>query len=412
MAPVPESAPSPPVSWVSALTATLLMQTVASLLSQSLTVLAPLLTGRAGLPPETVGHLSALSSFGSMLFFVFGAPLLERFGPLRTLQAGVLGASLGLGVAALGSTAALLASALLIGIGYAPTTPAGSRLLMATAPARHRTLIFSVKQAGAPLGGALCGVTVAPVASWAGGGAAMLLAIALAWLTVLALQPLRPALDADRERERDIRPAVLFSRANVTAPFAALRLHPLLPALTLMAFSLAASQGCFFAFSVTWMTVHQGLSLVQAGTVFAVALTCGAFARILLGWLADRTGTGLLNLGVQGVVAAAAAAGFALIPAGTPYPAMLLAGGLAGALIASWNGIFQAEVARLVPPARVGVATAGSTTLCFLGYVAGPALFAPAVSLSGSWLLPQMLAAAQLAAISLALLVLVLRRGR
>mgnify|MGYP003347142796 CR=1 FL=1 len=48
-----------------------------------------------------------------------------------------------------------LYTALLLGIGYGPMPPAGSRILAATAPKQHRSLIFSIKQAGAPAGGAI-----------------------------------------------------------------------------------------------------------------------------------------------------------------------------------------------------------------------------------------------------------------
>ncbi|MFT8244125.1 MFS transporter [Roseomonas sp. BN140053] len=400
------------VSWVLALGTTLLMQTVAAFLSQCLPVLAPLLTGNAGLPPETAGHLAALSSLGTILFLLFGGPLLARLGPVRALQAGTLVAVLGLALAGLGSTLALVVSALVLGLGYGPTPPAGSRILTATAPARHRTLIFSIKQAGAPLGGMLVGLTVAPVAVRAGWPVALGLAMLLALLACLAVQPARRQMDVEREPGRRIGPGALFARSNISAPFAALRLHPLLPPLTWLTVSLATSQGCVFAFLVTWLCEVHALPLAQAGLVYAVAQGGGAFARIILGWLADRTGRPSLNLVAQGILAALLTAGLALLPVGTPFAWLLLLGGLAGAMVASWNGIYQAEIARLVPPARIAEATAGSTTLCFLGYVLSPALFALLVTSTGNWIVPQLLAAGQLIAVGLWVLPRILRAGR
>lgn len=63
-----------PPAWVTALSATLLMQTITSLLTQRLSVLAPLITASAGLSPESIGNLSALVAAGTMLFVLLGVP--------------------------------------------------------------------------------------------------------------------------------------------------------------------------------------------------------------------------------------------------------------------------------------------------------------------------------------------------
>ncbi|WP_424134532.1 MFS transporter [Roseomonas chloroacetimidivorans] len=390
-------------SWKLALSVTLLMQTVAAFLNQCVPVLAPLLTGSAGLPPEAAGHLAALGMLGSLVFLIMGGPILARLGPVRTLQGGALVAAAGMAVAALGGMVALGTAAFLIGVGYGPTPPAGSRILAATAPPRHRSLIFSVKQAGAPLGGVLAGLLIAPAATAFGWPAALALAIGIALACAALIQPSRASLDVEREPGRDIGLRALLGRGNIIGPFAALRLHPLLPPLTLLACSLATVQGCFFAFAVTWLTETRGMSLVQAGVVFAAMQLGGVLARIVLGWMADRSGHAAMNLVGQGLGGAAAVTLFVLLPPlGFGWTALL--GLVAGSLVASWNGIYQAEVSRLSPPGRIAEATAGSTTLCFLGYLIPPGIFAVLVTLTGSWLLPQLLAAGQLVVVALAVL--------
>ena len=396
-------------SWKVALSVTLLMQTVAAFLNQAVPVLAPLLTGSAGLPPEAAGHLSALGTLGVLVFLIVGGPILARLGPVRTLQAGALLGAAGMALASIGGTPALAAAAMLIGLGYGPTPPAGSRILAATAPPSHRSLIFSVKQAGAPLGGMVAGLVLAPVAVAWGWPAALALAITIALLSALAIQPSRLSLDVEREPGRPVGLRALFSRRNLVGPFAALRLHPLLPPLTALACSLATVQGCFFAFAVTWLTETRGMSLVQAGGVFAAMQGGGVLARVVLGWMADRTGNAAMNLIGQGLGGAAVVAVFVLLPP-LGFGWTLLLGGLAGSLVASWNGIYQAEIARLSPPGRIAEATAGSSTLCFLGYLVPPAIFAGLVTLTGSWLLPQLLAAGQLLVVALLVLPR-LRRG-
>ena len=396
-------------SWKVALSVTLLMQTVAAFLNQAVPVLAPLLTGSAGLPPEAAGHLSALGTLGVLVFLVMGGPILARLGPVRTLQAGALFGAAGMALASAGGTLALASAAVLIGLGYGPTPPAGSRILAATAPPRHRSLIFSVKQAGAPLGGMVAGLVLAPVAVAWGWPGALGLAVGIAVVSAIAIQPSRRALDVEREPDRPVGVRALFSRRNLVGPFAALRLHPLLAPLTVLACSLATVQGCFFAFAVTWLTETRGMTLVQAGLIFAAMQGGGVLARVVLGWMADRTGNAAMNLIGQGVGGAVVVAAYVLLPPLGFWWTFAL-GGLAGSLVASWNGIYQAEVARLSPPGRIAEATAGSSTLCFLGYLVPPAIFAALVTLTGSWLLPQLLAAGQLLVVALLVLPR-LRRG-
>jgi MFS family permease len=396
-------------AWVAALAATLLMQSVASFLTQSLPVVAPLITASAGLAPESIGNLAALVAAGTMLFLLLGGPFLARWGSVRTLQAGAVLSALAMLVAATGFAPALLLASLLLGIGYGPSPPAGSRILAATAPPGHRTLIFSVKQAGAPLGGAFAGLATAPLAEAFGWPVAVLATVAVALLAALAIQPLEATLDAERDREQRVGLAALFRRATWSAPVAALRLHRSLPPLTLLAMSFATLQGCLFTFTVTWLTVAHRLTLVQAGTAFACMQGAGVVARIALGWLADRTGRPSRNLLVQAGVASLAALGFAVMPPGTPPALVYTMAGVVGFLAASWNGIYMAEVARLVRPAHVAAATSGSTLFTFFGYLAGPALFALLVSLTGSWSFAFLSAAGQLGAIGL-LVTLALRR--
>lgn len=386
--------------WIAALGATLLMQTMASFMGQSLPVIGPMLTASFGLAPETIGNLSALNALGTVAFLAFGGPVLARLGPVRMLQLGAAMSAAGLLAVGAGSLPALALATLLLGLGYGPMPPAGSRILALTAPPGHRTLIFSVKQAGAPAGGMLAGLITAPVAALLGWQAALAVCATTACIAAVSIQPLRPALDAEREPDRRIGPAALFSPKALAAPYRALALSPQLPLLTLLAVSFSLVQGCLFAFTVTWLVETRGLSLIAAGNAFAALQAAGVFARIALGWLADRTGRPSVNLIVQGFLAAGALALFANLPAGAGTGAITAAAALAGFFGASWNGIYLAEVARLVPRAEVSEATSGSTVFTFLGYVFGPALFTLLVRHSGGWALPMDAIAIQLALVA------------
>jgi MFS family permease len=338
-----------------------------------------------------------------------GGVFLARMGPVRMLQLGTAMAVTALLVASLGQAWAIFLAAFMLGLGYGPTPPAGSRMLAATAPPAHRSLIFSIKQAGAPAGGALAGLIAAPVALAYGWPAALLLAFGVGVLAILVIQPLRPAFDTDRNRAQPLRFNDIFSARAISAPLATFKQNPVLRRVTALSVSFAICQGCLFSFTVTWLVEKRGFDLVLAGSVFAAMQFAGVVARILLGWVADRTGNALGNLVAQGFVAGGAILALALLPADAGFWPLALICALTGFFGASWNGISLAEVARLAPPGKVADATAGSTIFVFLGYVAGPSIFATLVSLTGSWTLPQILTAAQLLLVS-ALVGLTLRK--
>lgn len=398
--------------WVAALGATLLMQVIASFMAQSLPVVAPLLTTSLDLAAESIGNLSALNALGTVLFLALGGPFLARLGPVRMLQVGAGLSAIGLLTLGIGTMPALAFAALLLGVGYGPSPPAGSRILAATAPPQHRSLIFSVKQAGAPLGGVLAGLVTAPIAAGFGWGTALVVCAATAFVAALSIQGLRQELDAERDGTRSIAPGSVFSRGTLAAPFMALGLAPAILPLTLLAVSFAAVQGCLFTFTVTWLVETRGLSLVQAGSAFAAMQGAGVVARIVLGWLADRTGRPIANLLVQGLAASGAVLLLAFMPAAPSLALAATLSGLAGFAAASWNGVYMAEVARLSPRDRVSDATSGSTLLTFLGYVAGPAIFGVIVTLSGGWVAPMITIAGQLAVVTLLVAPSLLRASR
>jgi MFS family permease len=395
-------------NWLLALSATLLAQSVSSFMGQCLPVVAPLLTRSVGIAPERIGNLSSITAAGSVLFLAFGSPILARFGPVRSLQAGALCAVVAIGIAATGYWPALMLAALMLGLGYGPTPPSGSRILAATAPPAHRTLIFSVKQAGAPAGGALAGLIIAPIALRYGWPAALILAMAVGCLSAIAIAPLRRMMDVERDPTRSIHPRAIFSLTNLRAPLDALNSAPGMLTITALALSFALCQGVLFSFTVTYLT-ERGMPLAEAGFAYACMQGAGVFARVFLGFLADRTGKPAANLTVQAFIAAACVLAYAELPDDASLAMVATLATAAGFFACSWNGIYMAEIARLAPPKRIADATSGSTLVVFLGYVAGPSLFAAAVPYWG-WHTPFAIAAGQLGVMGVVQTVLAIRR--
>ena len=133
-------------------------QSVVAFLVRMVPTLAPVLIVEAAVAPSFIGYLAAIGTVGSMLFYLAGTPLVRRLGPVRIMQFGMLFAAAGTALLAIPMPFVLALGSLLIGFGYAPSTPAGSDVLQRYAPKRHRTLLFSIKQAGVPLGGMIAGV--------------------------------------------------------------------------------------------------------------------------------------------------------------------------------------------------------------------------------------------------------------
>jgi MFS family permease len=157
---------------------------------------------------------------------------------------------------------------------------------------------------------------------------------------------------------------------------------------------------CPMTFTVTWLVEAHGMSLTAAGSIFAAMQLAGVAGRLVLGWAADRMGDATRSLALHGLVAAALTALWVVAGPGAPMGLTLLLAAGAGFTAASWNGIFLAEVARVVPADRVAEASSGAILLCFLGYLAAPSAFALAVAQTGSWLLPFLAACALLAVAS------------
>lgn len=385
-----------------ALGATLLVQVVCSLGAGATSLLGPFLTQRWGVPTESIGYVTAMQSAGICWYLAGGSPMLAHFGAIRSLQIGLAAVAVGLLLLSQPLMPVAMAGALLIGLGLAPNTPAGSQILMHAAPPAHRSLIFSIKQAGVPGGGALAGVVVAPLLAWLGFPGAIWLLAAAMIAVALFVQIFRRMLDADGGRRQPDWPRMFVSPHSFTRAVRILKDSPNLGMLTAIGVSYSILQACVTGFTATYMVIRHGHSLAAAGLLMATLLAASALARIGFGWLADRMGANrgslllaLLALGSSAailIMVLAAGAGSWVV-----YGCMVLV----GATTMGWNGIHMAELARTAPSGRVSEVTSAASLFGFVGSVCGPLVFAVAVNRTGSFDWAYLGAAAQLAAFAL-----------
>jgi MFS family permease len=370
--------------WVGPVAMAVASQTAVALLTRVVPTLAPVLIATLGVGPSFIGYLVTLSSLGSILFYLTGMPLIRRAGSIRTLQIGMAIAALGTALLVSPYAIVLFIGSVLVGIGYAPSTPAGSDLLQRIAPKRHRTLIFSIKQAGVPLGGMIAGALLPPLVAidWR---LSIAVAVALTLVVAVVMQVMREDLDRDRDRAQRLSAATIFAAENMLAPLVALRLSPRIPPIVVASFCLAAAQGSTFAFMVTFLVTDTGLALTQAGLMFAIVQASSIVGRILLGGLADRLGSATTTLAVAAINSTLTTVAFALVTPAWSFGALATLSAICGITVSSWNGLMLAEIAAVVPLARVAQATAGTTLLIFLGYIVGPLGFSVVLETSGSY---------------------------
>lgn len=353
--------------------------------------IAPALARALDVPTALVGLQISLVYGGAMASTLVGGALTRRTGACRATQVALLLLGGGVTLAALPSPAVFALASIVIGLGYGMTNPAASHLLDRFTPAARRGLVFSLKQAGVPLGGMLAGALAPTLALTLGWQGALLSLLLVAAAGAVALQPRRPGWDDDR------RPAAPW----LDSPWADLRLvwgdRPL-RLISLAGFCFAAVQLSLSVFTVTLLVEELLVGLVEAGLIMAAVQITGIAGRILWGWFADQLGNGLGALLVAAVVTMAGAlATSAMTPAWPLWlaTAVLCAFSFSGL---GWNGIYLAEVARLAPREHVARASGGSLFFTFAGVVLGP----PAFSLVRLALDSYTLAFAALAAVAAA----------
>lgn len=371
--------------WLRPLGATLALQTTSSYLYHVVPTLAPIIVASANSGQSFVGWLAAVNTLGSIGFMLAGTPLIRRFGAIRALQVGIAVGGLGMLLLEVPSAVAIVLGSLLIGVGYGPSSPAASDILQRYAPARHRVLIFSIRQAGVPISGVIAGLLLPYLYALGGWHAVVLVSLCIVAATVAVVQPLRQRIDATRSRDEQIGLARLMSPANLMVPLRAVREAPGLERIALAGACLAFGHGCWVAYFVTYATDVLGLSLIQAGGAFAAMQASAIVGRLTLGWIADRLGSGLVVLRGSAIASAAVSVGLTMAGPNLSYAGLCLIAAVAGFAVSSWNGVQIAVVAGRVPKHNITASASGATILVFLGFVLGPAMFAMLLWQTGSF---------------------------
>lgn len=381
---VQDDKPDDPRHWLAPLAAVLVAQIAVSFLSRLASTLAPALSARTGWSITDIGLLSSLIAIGSAVFMLVGLPLILRAGPVRSLQAGLLVGALGAMLYAVPVAAGAVVGSLLIGLASGPQASAGSDVLKRYAPARIHNLVFSIKQAGVPLGGVLAGLLMPILADGLGLVATFLVCGALGIAALLAMQPLQRRLDAGRDRQQATHLRLLVSLDNLRRPLRALAADANLRRIALAGACLALGQSAWFIFLVTLLVAYRGMTLAAAGALFALMQVVSVFGRPLLGMLADRMDANRI-LQLACIASAVTTLALAFLNPQWPSWAVTVLVVAAGCTVSSWNGVQMAQMAHFARPGAVAESATGASLLIFLANMAGPVLFGVIAALGGDF---------------------------
>lgn len=361
------------------LTVTLAVQTLVALAVYCAPVMAPVAGPALGFSPAAVGYYIAATYFGSMIGSAAAGGWVARFGPIRVSQAGLALCLCGLALAASAWPPLVMLGGFVVGLGYGPTTPASSVILVRAAPPGLFSLIFSIKQTGVPAGGALAGALVPGLVlalGWQWAAAAIgIVCVALA----LAIGPARGRYD------RELDPRAPVSLGTALAPVRMVMREPRLRQMCITSFVYGGVQITLVTYLVTFLVASFELTLVLAGLVMAVSQVASVVGRVLWGVLADRVLSRRAMLGLLGVGMGLSA--LAALAAGPEWPVWLLFAyaSVFGATAVGWNGVFLAEIARVAPAGRTSEATGGCLFFTFLGVVVTPLAFNAVLAPGGSY---------------------------
>jgi MFS family permease len=360
---------------------TLAVQAVVSMSAVAIPVLTPVAAGELGVPPSYVGIFMSLLYLGATVSAPVSGYFVDRFGPIGVSQICLVLTALGLGAVSMSSVPMVVVGTLLMGIGYGPVTPASSHLLVRATPYSMMSVVFSIKQTGVPLGGALAGAIVPQLVVFFGWKMSAIWVAGLSVVLCVGLQPFRKQFDRERSNRSQFSCKIVIQAIKMTMSHSGLR------QIVIASFFFSTMQLCLISFVVTYLIKDIGMTLIQAGMVLSAAQASGIIGRVVWGALADRFVKPRLMLGILGVVMAAGALLTAAFSSQWPYSAILIVSALFGASAVGWNGVYLAEVARVATPEHAGKATGGSLFFTFCGILIGLPAFSLIIDTTGSYAL-------------------------
>ena len=342
-------------------------------------VLAPVAAPDLDMPAARVGVLVSVFFCAAIISGLLGSALSRRFGPIATLRYCVVLIAIALVVGAGAHIALVIGYAILAGIAHGVVNPVSSLVLVQAVPAGQRSIMFSIKQTGVPMGSAVAGLLLPPLLLVMNWRQAMIGAALASVFLLLALRPFYSLFDGDRQARAPIR----FS--GVRESFAEIVGNPRVLQLVLTATVFALVQLSVTTFLIIYLHMELEYSLLAAGAVFSAMSIASVFGRVFWGWLADRTARPRMVLAALGFLMGACCLAGGFFSTEWPLWAVIAIAIVWGGSAVAWNGVFLAEIARLAPQGKVAGMTSGAQAVFFTGSLIGTPVFGAIADVVGGF---------------------------
>ena len=324
-------------------------QVVASCLVFGLPFLLPYLRRTEGLTLAQGGALVAAPSLGLVVTLIAWGAFADRYGERLAIAVGLgLTGMVGLASAQVSSLGALAVLFVLLGAAGASVNSASGRLVMGWFGAHQRGLAMGIRQMGMPLGLAMAGALLPPLARLGGlrlalGVPAMICLVVTAAVVLLAADPPPQTVTGDAGARSPYRRLILW------------RLHAASSLLVVPQFALAA-------FSAEYLVSQRGWDATAAGRLLAVVAVAGAAGRIASGRWSDVVGS---RLAPMRLIALAACVSMLLVAltARTGVWLVVLALAVASVISVADNGLGFTATAELAGRAWSGRALGVQNTM-------------------------------------------------
>lgn len=341
-------------------------------------VIAPQLALMLGVDASVVGYQISLLFGAALLASSVVGTIVLRWGACRSMQWACWLAAAGMVFALAGQLWLMPLAATFIGASNALAAAGAAHLLFRFGAPQNRNLVYSIKQAGVPLGWAMIALVAPLLTVTFGWRSSMLLVLVYSTACALWLGRFRGYWDDDRDP----------GAAAKTGAFTGMQVlwrYPTLRYLSIAAFFFSFVQLCLGTFTVNLLVQEAGFTLVAAGVMLSLVQISGMCGRMVFGWLADHVGNAVAVLLFTNLTAALCCALVLLLPTGWPVAVLAVFYAIFGLVAYGWNGIMHAQIARFSPQGMVSVATGGMMMWVFAGILAGPSLFATAYQVTGSY---------------------------
>ncbi|MDC3409219.1 MFS transporter [Burkholderiales bacterium] len=356
--------------FVASLLVTLAVQIQASLIVFTPPILAPDAQQDIGVSAAAVGLVTALIYLASVPSALISGLLVSRIGAIRVSQLCVLFSSTGIILISTGDPLIIVIGALVVGIGYGAVTPSSSTVLADQAPKNVRSLIFSIKQSGVPIGGAIAGTLVPFLIYRFGWKEAAIITGLIGFFVIVLAQLIQKKID-----RASLRSPGLAQSLSLIKPIKFVFADRKLRELAVSSFAFSGMQMSLGSYLVVMLTEQAQLTVAVAGYALSVAMIAGVIGRLFWGGLADYGISPRRVLGFLGFLMGLSASAICFVNSEFSITLVYVLAFFFGASAVGWNGVYIAEVARIAPTGQTGMATGGSLAMTYSGVVLLPTSF-------------------------------------